>query len=71
MALPSVRRRLRRVVLLLLAVLVLASLLAVPAAAARPAASAIGPAVPRLDWADCGDGFQCATGRGARPSRWR
>jgi pimeloyl-ACP methyl ester carboxylesterase len=51
-----VRQRLRRIGLTLVAALV-ASLLAVPPAAAAPAPAQ----VPRLRWADCGDGFQCAT----------
>jgi pimeloyl-ACP methyl ester carboxylesterase len=53
-----VRQRLRRLGLTLVAALA-ASLLAVPPAAARPAPAQ----VPRLHWADCGDGFECATAR--------
>jgi pimeloyl-ACP methyl ester carboxylesterase len=43
----------------------LAPLLALPPAAAAPvgAAAAAAPTVPRLRWADCGDGFQCATAK--------
>jgi pimeloyl-ACP methyl ester carboxylesterase len=51
-----VRQRLRRIGLTLVAALV-ASLLAVSPAAATPAPAQ----VPQLHWADCGDGFQCAT----------
>jgi pimeloyl-ACP methyl ester carboxylesterase len=54
-------------VLALLALLaLLASLLALPPAAATPggtASASASPAVPRLTWADCDDGFQCATAK--------
>jgi pimeloyl-ACP methyl ester carboxylesterase len=54
---------LRRVLLILLAAATAAGLLATPMAAAAPAQAAAAPAVPALDWTDCGDGFQCATAR--------
>jgi pimeloyl-ACP methyl ester carboxylesterase len=59
---PPRHRRLHRVLLTILAAAVAAGLLAAPSAtAAAPAATAA--AVPTLNWADCGDGFQCATAR--------
>jgi pimeloyl-ACP methyl ester carboxylesterase len=61
-AIPSARHRLRRVVPALLAAGLVAALLGAPAAGATTAAPANGGApVPRLQWSDCGDGFQCAT----------
>jgi pimeloyl-ACP methyl ester carboxylesterase len=56
---------LRRVMLVLVATAVAATLLATPMATAAPSAApaAAAAAVPALDWADCGDGFQCATAR--------
>ena len=58
---------LRRVMLALVATATAAGLLATPMATAAPtaasAATATTAAVPSLDWADCGDGFQCATAR--------
>jgi len=56
---------LRRVMLALVATATAAGLLAAPTATAAPtaAAAAAAAAVPSLDWADCGDGFQCATAR--------
>jgi pimeloyl-ACP methyl ester carboxylesterase len=56
------RSGLRRSVLTLVAGLV-ATLLAVPTAAAIPATAtpAAAARVPQVRWADCGDGFQCAT----------
>jgi pimeloyl-ACP methyl ester carboxylesterase len=60
---PSARHRFRRVVLAALVAVLAATLVTVPAAGARPASSNAAPAsaVPELAWADCGDGFQCAT----------
>jgi pimeloyl-ACP methyl ester carboxylesterase len=56
---------LRRVMLALVATATAAGLLATPMATAAPtaASTATTAAVPSLDWADCGDGFQCATAR--------
>jgi pimeloyl-ACP methyl ester carboxylesterase len=56
---------LRRVMLVLVATALAATLLATPMATAAPSAApaAAAAAVPALDWADCGDGFQCATAR--------
>jgi len=56
---------LRRVMLVLVATATAAGLLATPTAIAAPTATAAAAtaAVPSLDWADCGDGFQCATAR--------
>lgn len=56
---------LRRVRLALVATATAAGLLATPMATAAPtaASTATRAAVPSLDWADCGDGFQCATAR--------
>jgi pimeloyl-ACP methyl ester carboxylesterase len=56
-------RGLRHSVLTAVVVGLLASLLAAPTAAAAPPDSAGGPAVPRLRWAPCGDGLECATAR--------
>jgi pimeloyl-ACP methyl ester carboxylesterase len=55
-------RGLRRTVLIAVVAGLLASLLATPTAAAPPD-SATGPPVPRLRWAPCGDGLECATAR--------
>jgi hypothetical protein len=60
-AIPSARNRLRRLLPALLAGGLVAALLGVPAAQAAPSGAAA--QVPRLDWSDCGDGFQCATAR--------
>ena len=54
---PSVRQPRRRIVVTIVVGL-LATLLAMPTATAAPAVAA---RVPQLQWADCGDGFQCAT----------
>jgi pimeloyl-ACP methyl ester carboxylesterase len=64
-AIPSARNRLRRIVPALLAGGLVAALLGVPVAEAAPAHStaSAGAHVPRLDWSDCGDGFQCASAR--------